>query len=270
MAQGSRPFTAEKDDQAVDLNLSLTRRGVFQIDVDVPGWESRRTTFARIPDLPAIPFGPNGAWNRPTPFGMTCESESPPEEEWAVAHRLGLSTCRRFVSWYRGPGVYHLDALERELEAARRHGVREWLCIGDPPPFAFTGEAAGVSYSAFDFREDVWRDFVRTASTRLKGKFLGWEWLTNTEQADWVLRQWPDELIAGCRKITYFGGKGDAAGSWDYALDDLSPRPVAATLAVLASKLTGAAPLGVFQEGVGGLVPPLRARRQGHHGCLRR
>ena len=78
VARETQPFTAEKDDQRVDLNLSLTRRGVFQIDVDVPGWETRRT-----------------------PFGMTCESESPPEEAWAVAHRLGLRTCRRFVSWYR-------------------------------------------------------------------------------------------------------------------------------------------------------------------------
>jgi hypothetical protein len=359
VARGREAFTVVKDDQRIDLNLNLIRRGVFLIDVDVPGWETRRTTFARIPDLAAITQG------RPTPFGMTCEADSPPEETWAVARRLGLSTCRRFVSWYRlepGPGVYKLDALELELDAARRHGVREWLCIGDPPPFAFAGQAYSVSYNAFDFREDAWRDFVRTVTTRLKGKFLGWEWLNeitpgrsedpvgtytrmcrigaetakaidptlisimagglwprafrnsvlaagigktvdvlpvhyqngggvrearedldavgrpgvavwddesargrnawavppieeleNTEQSAWVLRQWPDELIAGCRKVTYFGGRGDAAGSWDYLLDDLSPRPVAATLAVLTGKLAGAMPLGVFQEGKGGL-----------------
>ncbi len=359
VAQGRQSFAVEKEDQRVALDLSLARRGVFLIDVEVPGWESRRATFARIPDLVAITQG------RPTQFGMTCESEAPPEETWAVARRLGLSTCRRFVSWYRlepGPGVYKLEELEQELDAARRHGIREWLCIGDPPPFAFSGTAYNVSYSAFDFREDVWRDFVRTVSTRLKGKFLGWEWLNeitpgrtddpvaaytkmcrigeetaksvdpalisilagglwprafrnsvlaagigktvdvlpvhyqngggvrearedldavgrpgvavwddetargrnawavppieeleNTEQCDWVLRQWPDELTAGCKKITYFGGRGDAAGSWDYVLDDLSPRPVAVTLALLASKLAGASPLGDFQEGQGGL-----------------
>src|SRR5262249_30255363 len=117
---------------------------------------------------------------RPTQFGMTCESESPPEEAWAAARRLGLSTCRRFVSWYRlepGPGVYHLEELERELDFAQRHGVREWLCIGEPPPFAFSGRAYSVSYNAFDFREEAWREFVRTVSARLKGKILGWEWL---------------------------------------------------------------------------------------------
>ncbi|HLK61467.1 MAG TPA: NEW3 domain-containing protein, partial [Chthonomonadaceae bacterium] len=358
VAEGQETFTVASEGQRVNLDLNLSRRGVFLIDVDVPGWETRRTTFARIPDLAAITQG------KPTQFGMTCESESPPEATWAVARRLGLSTCRRFVSWYQlepGPGVYKLDALEQELDAARRQGVREWLCIGDPPPFAFAGNAYSVSYNAFDFREDVWRDFVRTASTRLKGKFLGWEWLNeitpgrsedpvgtytrmcrigaetakavdpslisimagglwprafrnavlaagigktvdvlpvhyqngggvrearedldavgrtgvavwddetargrnawavppveelqNTEQCDWVLRQWPDELAAGCRKLIYFGGRGDAAGSWDYLLDDLSPRPVAATLAVLTGKLAGAAPLGVFQEGQGG------------------
>ena len=358
-AQGEKPFTVAGEGQRIDVDLKLARRGVFHIDIDVDGWESRQTTFARIPDLAATTRG------RPTQFGMTCENDSPPEEAWAVANRLGLSTCRRFISCYRvepGPGIYRLDELEKELDAARRHGVREWLCIGDPPPFAFTGRAYSVSYNAFDFREDVWRDFVRTVSTRLRGKFIGWEWLNeitpgrsedpvgtytrmcrigeqtakavdptllsimagglwprsfrnavlangiaksvdvlpvhyqngggvreakedllavgrpqvavwddesargrnawavpaveemeNTEQSDWVLRQWPDELAAGCRKITYFGGRGDAAGSWDYLLDDLRPRPVAATIAVLTSRLAGTSPLGVFQEGQGGL-----------------
>jgi hypothetical protein len=359
VAEGQKSFTVETEGQQVDIDLKISRRGVFLIEVDVPGWESRRTTFARIPDLASITRG------RPTPFGMTFSSDSAPEEVWAIAQRLGLSACRRFIPWYRlepGPGVYKLDALAQELDAAGRHGVREWLCIGDPPPFAFAGKAAEVSYRAFDFRENVWRDFVRTVTARLKGKLLGWEWLNeitpgggedpvttytqmcrlgaetakavdphllsimagglwprafrnavlaagigkyvdvlpvhyqngggvrearedldavgrpkvavwddesargrnawavppleemeNTEQCNWVLRQWPDELAAGCRKLTYFGGEGDAAGSWDYLLDDLSPRPVAATLAVLTSKLAGAAPLGDFQEGQGGV-----------------
>jgi hypothetical protein len=358
-AQGEQSFTVGREGERVPLPLSLARRGVFLLEVEVPGWEARRTTFARIPDLAAITRG------RPTQFGMTCESESPPEEAWAAARRLGLSTCRRFVSWYRlepGPGVYQLEELERELDFTQRHGVREWLCIGEPPPFAFSGRAYSVSYNAFDFREEAWREFVRTVSARLKGKILGWEWLNeitpgrsedpvgtytrmcrigaetakavdpsllsimagglwprsfrsavlaagigksvevlpvhyqngggvrearqdldavgrpgvavwddesargrnawavppleelkNSEQSAWVLRQWPDELAAGCQKITYFGGRGDAAGSWDYLLDDLRPRPVAATLAVLTSKLAGAAALGAFQEGPGGL-----------------
>ena len=278
----------------------------------------------------------------------------------------GLTTCRRFTNWYRhnpGPGVFKLDELEDELETAARHGVAEWLCIYDPPAFAQPGKITSISYRAFDFREDVWREFVATATRRLQGKFIGWEWLNEitpggcddpvatylamcrigaetakqidpdlvsilagglyprsfrldmlkagvgpyidalpvhyqngsgvaearsdlnaaglanvavwedesgrarnawavppleeiqgTNQADWVLRQWPDELAAGCQRIIYFGGRGDAAGSWDYLLDDLSPRPVAATLAVLTSKLFNAKPQGTFMLGRGGLV----------------
>ena len=77
--------------------------------------------------------------------------------------------------------------------------------------------------------------------------------LGQTLQSDWVLTQWPDELAAGCEKIIYFGGAGDPAGNWCYLFDDLSPRPLAATLAVLVSKLHAAKPLGVFTLGKGGL-----------------
>ncbi|HUT33840.1 MAG TPA: sugar-binding protein [Planctomycetota bacterium] len=359
-AEGQRDFTAEKEGQKVWLDLDLKRRGVFLLEAEVPGWETRRTTFARIPDLKAIARG------RPTRFGMTNHWDAPSEEAWAIAQRLGLSTCRRFTPWYRlqpGPDVYKLDELERELEAAAKYGVSEWLCIVDPPPFAFAGKPEVVGYRAFHFEEGVWRDFVTAATTRLKGKFLGWEWLNeitpggcedpvgtyvkmcrlgteaakavdptlvtilagglfprafrsavltagvgkwidvlpvhyqngdgiaearqdldaaglkhvavwedesakglnawavppleelqNTAQCAWVLRQWTDELAAGCEKLIYFGGKGDAAGNFGYLLDDLGPRPVAATLAVLTSKLFGAKPLGVFTLGKGGLL----------------
>ena len=358
-AEGRKGFVVEQDGQKVTVELDLERRGVFLFELDVPGWEKRHTTFARIPDLKAITDG------QPTRFGMTAHWDAPPEEIWAVAQRLGLTTCRRFTRWYQmqpGPDVYKLDHLEHELDVARRHGVNVWLCIVDPPPFAQPGKIEPISYRAFNFREDVWRDFVRTATTRLKGKFCGWEWLNeitpggcddpvqtyvtmcqigtetakavdpnlqtilagglyprsfrkavltagvgkyidvlpvhyqngdgilearqdldaaglesvvvwedesakglnawgvppleelqNTVQCDWVLRQWTDELAAGCQKIIYFGGTGSAAGSHGYLLDDLSPRPVAATLAVFASKLFDAKPLGTFLLGRGGL-----------------
>ena len=174
VAQGEEAFTVLRNDQSIELNLKISRRGVFLIDVDVPGWESRRTTFARIPDLAQIMHG------KPTPFGMTSEAEAVPEEAWAVAQRLGMSACRRFIKWYRaepGPGIYKLDGLAEEIETARKYRIADWLCIGDPPPYAFAGQAYSVSYNAFDFHEDVWKDFVRSATTRLKGRFLGWEWL---------------------------------------------------------------------------------------------
>ena len=358
-AEGRREFTVTEEGQRVTVDLDLKRRGVFLVELEVPGWEKRHTTFARIPNLQAITGG------RATRFGMTSHWDTPPEEVWAIAQRLGLSACRRFTRWYRlqpGPGVWKLVDLERELETARRYGIDEWLCVVDPPPCAFPGEVKSTSYRAFEFRDEVWRDFVRTVTTRLKGKFYGWEWLNeitpggcedpvatylrmckigtetakaidpdlktilagglyprsfrvavltagvgqhvdvlpvhyqngdgvrearqdldaaglrrvavwedesakglnawgvppleelqNTVQCDWVLRQWTDELAAGCERIIYFGGRGSAAGSFGYLLDDLSPRPVVATLAVFTSKMFDAQPLGTFLQGEGGL-----------------
>jgi hypothetical protein len=359
-ARGQKNFIVAEDGQRVTIDLDVKRRGVFLVDLDVPGWEKRHTTFARIPDLRAITGG------RATRFGMTSHWDAPPEEVWAIARRLGLCACRRFTRWYRlqpGPGVYMLDDLQGELETANEHGVDVWLCIVDPPPCAFPGKVQSTSYRAFEFREDVWRGFVRTVTTRLEGKFFGWEWLNeitpggcddpvgtyvrmceigtekakavdpdlktilagglyprsfrvavltagvgkyidvlpvhyqngdgvrearrdldaaardhvavwedesarglnawgvppleelgNTVQCEWVLRQWTDELAAGCQRIIYFGGRGSAAGSFGYLLDDLSPRPVAATLAVFAAKMFDAQPLGTFLLGEGGLV----------------
>jgi hypothetical protein len=65
-------------------------------------------------------------------------------------------------------------------------------------------------------------------------------------QSDWVMERWPDELQAGAKRLVFFGGWGDAAGNWDYAFDDQTPRPVAATLAVFTAKLAGAKPQGSF------------------------
>lgn len=79
------------------------------------------------------------------------------------------------------------------------------------------------------------------------------EALAITNQGEWVVKAWTDELMAGCEKICYFGGQGDAAGNWTYLWDDLSPRPVAATLAVFVSKMYKAKPLGSFRAGENGV-----------------
>jgi len=71
-------------------------------------------------------------------------------------------------------------------------------------------------------------------------------------QCRWVMTQWPDELCAGAEFVTYFGGQTDACGNWSYALDPTSPRPVAATLAVVQGKLAYAKPIDKFY--LGGIV----------------
>ena len=71
------------------------------------------------------------------------------------------------------------------------------------------------------------------------------ETLTNSiMQSKWVLRNWPAELTAGAQVVVYFGGSPQAAGNWTYLLDDTTPRPVAATLAVMSAKIGLARPIG--------------------------
>jgi len=79
------------------------------------------------------------------------------------------------------------------------------------------------------------------------------EQIADTVQPNWVLTQWADELAAGCEKIIYFGGEGSAIGNFDYLMDDLTPRPLTATLAVFSSKMFEVEPVGVFFMGEGGL-----------------
>ena len=62
-------------------------------------------------------------------------------------------------------------------------------------------------------------------------------------QSKWILRQWPAELTAGAEAIIYFGGHTAAAGNWSYLLDRTTPRPIAATFAVLSAKIGLAEPI---------------------------
>lgn len=78
------------------------------------------------------------------------------------------------------------------------------------------------------------------------------EALQRREQRSWAMSQWPEELSAGAARILWFGGCGDTAGNWDMFWGDGAPRPVAATLAVLASTLHGARPQGSFRIGDSG------------------
>lgn len=69
--------------------------------------------------------------------------------------------------------------------------------------------------------------------------------LTNSMlQSRWVMRSWPGELIAGAEGIVYFGGQADNCGNWSYLISENECRPVVATLAVMATKLGTARPVG--------------------------
>jgi len=358
-AQGQKEFTVKENGQKIIIEPAINKRGVFLIELNVPDWEKRHTTFARIPDIKAITNG------QPTHFGMTVQDYICSNQIWAIAERLGLTSCRWSIKWYNlqpGPDLYKLDELKTQLEEAHKYGIQAWLCITNPPPFAFSEKAQTINFQAFNCNWDIWQDFVKTVTMQLKGSLYGWEWLNeitpgnsenpvdnyvrmcrigtetakvidpnivtilagglfprsfrtqvltagagnyidvlpvhyqngdgiiearqdldaagynnvavwdnesakglnawavppleeliNTEQCKWILNQWTDELAAGCEKIIYFGGEPSATGNFGYLLDDLSPRPVAATLAVFTSKMARAKPLGVFMLGRAGL-----------------
>ena len=364
VAEGELKFTPQKDGQVVPVDLKMGKRGAFVIQIDVPGWEKRHTTFARIPDVQTVTKGES------TQFGM-CNVTKPgvPERiegRCQVAQRLGLTISRNWANWYRlqpGPDLLKVDQWIEPLEIGRKYGIEGWLCVVKPPAWAFQpqDQARDIGMAVFRCKWDAWSSFVKAATTQLKGKFFGWEWMneivpggtpddvgdyykfcslgtaaakavdpdatcmlasglwprsfrsavlaagtakhvdvtavhygngayvrqaradldavgcdapvwdaesargvntwgvppteqmTNTIQSNWILDRWTDELMAGVGKIIYFGGVGSATGGWDYMYDDLSPRPLAATLAVFVSKLHGTKPVGVFSLGKGGL-----------------
>ncbi len=81
VAKGSVPFTVAKNDQSVGVTLDLKRRGTFLFQAEVDGWESRETTFCRIPDLAAVTGG------KPTRLGFTMHA----------APHLGYRTEKAFA-----------------------------------------------------------------------------------------------------------------------------------------------------------------------------
>ena len=68
--------------------------------------------------------------------------------------------------------------------------------------------------------------------------------VANRTACKWMMRHWPAELCAGAEAVVFFGGHAASAGNWTCFLDEHTPRPTAATYAVLASRLAGARPLG--------------------------
>ena len=73
-------------------------------------------------------------------------------------------------------------------------------------------------------------------------------------QSDYYLDRLSSELAAGCPQMVIFGGEGDNCGNWSHFWGDMSPRPSAATLALLGAKLGTARALGEFSLGGGSVI----------------
>ncbi|MGI5869239.1 MAG: sugar-binding protein [Kiritimatiellia bacterium] len=124
-------------------------------------------------------------------------------------------------------------------------GVGDWI---DVLPIHYGGET-----SIRDARQDVaavgkadavaiWDN--ETARGLSVWKMPPEEALTKSVvQSKWMMRQWPAELTAGAEGIIYFGGHTASAGNWTYLLDASTPRPAAATYAVLSSAIGHATPV---------------------------
>ncbi len=75
------------------------------------------------------------------------------------------------------------------------------------------------------------------------------EAMRQKNQSDYYFTRFPDELMAGCQQIVVFGGEPSPAGDWSHFWGDMSPRPSAASLAVLIDALVDATPVGEFSVG---------------------
>ena len=163
----------------VPIPLELKQRGTFVLEASVEGWETRSTTFARVPNVLALTKGAK------TRFGMTHvvspESDARADALMKISRSLGLTTCRAWCKWSSvepGPNEFRgLDAWEKGLDLARQNGIDAWLLFEAPPVWAVDGPAKNFSYAAFPFRDDQLRRAITTLGTRFKGKILGWEWL---------------------------------------------------------------------------------------------
>jgi hypothetical protein len=182
VADGSQQFTAEKNGQIVPVRLDSlagesARRGTFLFQATVDGWESRETTFCRIPDLAAM------TKDAPTRLGFTVHAAAHlghrTNEIFQIARRLGLTNCRAFTEWKSiepGPNHFDLAAWDAFFDAAAANRVQTVVTIYDPPAWVMpVGKYVG--YQMFPCDLQAFRNLVSTVSKRYQGKFWGWEWL---------------------------------------------------------------------------------------------
>jgi hypothetical protein len=132
-------------------------------------------------------------------------------------------------------------------------GVGEWIDILPIHYGSYEGAAEAIADAAAGGVSSVWDD--ENACGLSVWGMEGREALERSSiMSMQVMRSWPAELAAGVDGIIYFGGEANPAGNWKYLLDDHTPRPVAATLAVLSAKLGDARPVGGYYAEPGARV----------------
>ncbi len=132
-------------------------------------------------------------------------------------------------------------------------GVGKWIDVLPIHYGEYESAAEAIADAAAGGVASVWND-ESAAGISVWG-MEGREALERSSmQSRSVMRAWPAQLVAGVDGIIYFGGEANPAGNWKYLLDDYTPRPVAATLAVLSAKLGNARPVGGYYAEPGARV----------------
>jgi hypothetical protein len=228
------------------------------------------------------------AWTLPPEMGKTGEFEPAPFrlEDWGEAidflakrykgRLYGFEFLNEIVPGKacKDPVAQYVETCRVGYEAAKRNdsGLVCQLAGGLwPHSFRVDCLNAGVAkyvdvlpvhYSTFEGVREAQRDLavrgirnVRVADNETAKGYSIWNYPPDMAfekslvQCRHVMTRWPDELCAGAEFICYFGGNPDACGNWSYMIDLTSPRPVAATLAVVQGRLAYAKPVGKFFVG---------------------
>ena len=229
-------------------------------------------------------YGPP-AWTLPPEMGRTGEFEPAPFrlEDWAniidtLAKRYrgrlyGFEFMNELVPGKacKDPVKEYVDICRTGYETVKRNDPNLVCQLAGglwPHTFRIDLLNAGVAkyvdvlpvhYSTFEGVREAQNDLavrgvrnVRVADNETAKGYSIWNYPPDMAfdrsmiQCSYIMNRWPDELCAGAEFITYFGGNADACGNWSYMLDLCSPRPVAATLAVVQGKLGYARPIGKF------------------------
>lgn len=176
IASGRQTISAAAEPLRIFPQIPPEKRGTFRFRASVAGWETRETTFARIPDVEALTKG------AATPFGGQKFAGNP--EAVAAARLLGLRFCRTWVKWSSlqpAPEVWN-DAFLRELKESvaqlNANGIRPWLVLYDPPAWAIDNpEGWTAGFFPFPFQEKQLETVVRRLAEAFKGQVTGFEWL---------------------------------------------------------------------------------------------
>ena len=193
VTSGTVAFTVEEEEQQIPIDLKLERRGLMLLRAEVEGWETRETTFGRIPDVMKTTGG------RKTRFGFTDAMGD--EEACKVARLLGLTSCRKFFSWkdvQPARNEWRLEGMTQALETGKRHGIDTWLLIGSPPNWVLKNQARDQHFSAFAFDQDAWRESITVMDQAWKDLIIGWEWLNEIVPGDHT-RDPVGDYLAFCR-----------------------------------------------------------------------